>query len=150
MNASTAEARNRSEERRVLAGTLVGTTIEWYDLFIYAQAAAFVLAPLFFDPLAEENAPLAQIVSWASVGISFLFRPLGAIVIGHLGDKYGRKLMLVVTLLAMGLATTIIGLLPTYASIGVASPILLILMRIIQVFYACCEWGGDALMTYSQ
>jgi len=147
MNASSAEARRRSEERRVLAGTLVGTTIEWYDFFIYAQAAAFVLAPLFFEPLAEENPPLAQIVSWASVGISFLFRPLGAIIVGHLGDKYGRKLMLVVTLLAMGLATTIIGLLPTYASIGVAAPILLILMRIIQGLSAGGEWGGAALMS---
>ena len=114
--------------------------------FIYAQAAAFVLAPLFFEPLSEENAPLAQIVAWASVGVSFLFRPLGAIVIGHLGDKYGRKIMLVMTLLGMGLATTIIGLLPTYATIGVAAPILLILMRILQGFSAGGEWGGAALM----
>src|SRR5699024_1446945 len=74
---TTYNARMRSEERRVLAGTLVGTTIEWYDFFIYAQAAAFVLAPLFFEPLGEDNAGLAQIVSWASVGISFLFLPLG-------------------------------------------------------------------------
>src|SRR5699024_6056781 len=102
---TTSNARMRSEERRVLAGTLVGTTIESYDLFICAQAAAFVLAPLFFEPLAEDNAVLAQIVSWASVGISFLFRPLGAIIAGHLGDKYGRKLMLVVTLIGMGVAT---------------------------------------------
>lgn len=146
MSASTRDARQRSEERRVLAGTLVGTTIEWYDFFIYAQAAAFVLAPLFFEPLSEENAPLAQIVAWASVGVSFLFRPLGAIVIGHLGDKYGRKIMLVMTLLGMGVATTIIGLLPTYATIGVAAPILLILMRILQGFSAGGEWGGAALM----
>ncbi|GAA4477096.1 MFS transporter [Enteractinococcus fodinae] len=146
MSASTYDARQRSEERRVLAGTLVGTTIEWYDFFIYAQAAAFVLAPLFFEPLSEENAPLAQIVAWASVGVSFLFRPLGAIVIGHLGDKYGRKIMLVMTLLGMGVATTIIGLLPTYATIGVAAPILLILMRILQGFSAGGEWGGAALM----
>ena len=147
MSASTYDSRKRAEERRVLAGTLVGTTIEWYDFFIYAQAAAFVLAPLFFEPLAAESAALAQIVSWASVGISFLFRPLGAIVIGHLGDKYGRKLMLVLTLVGMGAATTIIGLLPTYASIGMAAPILLVVMRILQGFSAGGEWGGAALMS---
>src|SRR5699024_5250478 len=130
MTTSAHATRSRSEERRVLAGTLVGTTIEWYDFFIYAQAAAFVLAPLFFEPLAEDNPGLAQIVSWASVGISFLFRPLGAIIAGHLGDKYGRKLMLVLTLMGMGVATAAIGLLPTYAAIGVGAPILLIAMRI--------------------
>jgi len=143
---TTSNARMRSEERRVLAGTLVGTTIEWYDFFIYAQAAAFVLAPLFFEPLGEDNAGLAQIVSWASVGISFLFRPLGAIIAGHLGDKYGRKLMLVVTLIGMGVATAGIGLLPTYAAIGVGAPIMLILLRVLQGFSAGGEWGGAALM----
>ena len=147
MTTSAHATRSRSEERRVLAGTLVGTTIEWYDFFIYAQAAAFVLAPLFFEPLAEDNPGLAQIVSWASVGISFLFRPLGAIIAGHLGDKYGRKLMLVLTLMGMGVATAAIGLLPTYAAIGVGAPILLIAMRILQGFSAGGEWGGAALMS---
>ena len=140
-------ARRTREERKVLAGTLVGTTIEWYDFFIYAQAAAFVLAPLFFAPLAAENAPLAQVVSWASLGISFLFRPLGAIVAGHLGDKYGRKLVLVITLVGMGGATALIGLLPTHAVIGVWAPILLIFLRIVQGFSAGGEWGGAALMS---
>ncbi|MEF3119837.1 MFS transporter [Kocuria flava] len=135
------------EERKVLAGTLVGTTIEWYDFFIYAQAAAFVLAPLFFEPLAQENAGLAQVVAWASLGISFLFRPLGAVVAGHLGDKHGRKLVLVLTLVGMGAATMLIGLLPTYATIGVWAPILLILLRVIQGFSAGGEWGGAALMS---
>src|SRR5699024_5181575 len=119
MTTTTPRVRTRAEEHRVLAGTLVGTTIEWYDFFIYAQAAAFVLAPLFFEPLAADSPGLAQIVSWASVGISFLFRPLGAIVAGHLGDRYGRRLMLVVTLMGMGVATAAIGLLPTYAALGV-------------------------------
>src|SRR5690625_2697706 len=146
MTTTSHNGRTRAEERRVLAGTLVGTTIEWYDFFIYAQAAAFVLAPLFFEPLAADNAGLAQILSWASIGISFLFRPLGAVVAGHLGDKYGRKLVLVVTLIGMGGATTAIGLLPTYAAIGVGAPILLILMRILQGFSAGGEWGGAALM----
>ncbi|WFP16986.1 MFS transporter [Citricoccus muralis] len=139
--------RRTREEKKVLAGTLVGTTIEWYDFFIYAQAAAFVLAPLFFTPLGADNAALAQIVSWASLGISFLFRPLGAIIAGHLGDKHGRKVALVLTLVGMGVATALIGLLPTYAQIGIWAPILLILLRIVQGFSAGGEWGGAALMS---
>ena len=87
------------EEKKVLAGTLVGTTIEWYDFFIYAQAAGFVLAMLYFEPLGEESETLAQLVAWASVGISFVFRPLGAILAGWLGDRFGRKIVLVITLL---------------------------------------------------
>ncbi|MGO3362359.1 MAG: MFS transporter [Corynebacterium sp.] len=132
------------EQRRVLAGTLVGTTIEWYDFFIYAQAAAFVFAPLFFEPLGQST--LAQVISWATIGISFLFRPLGAVIAGHLGDKYGRKAVLVVTLFGMGFATALIGLLPTYETIGVAAPLLLILLRIMQGLSAGGEWGGAALM----
>jgi metabolite-proton symporter len=135
-----------AEERKVLAGTLVGTSIEWYDFFIYAQAAGLVLAPLFFAPLAESNPGLAQVLSFATIGISFLFRPLGAVVAGYLGDKLGRKKMLVFTLIMMGLATSLIGLLPTYAQIGIAAPILLILLRILQGFSAGGEWGGAALM----
>ncbi|PZP35464.1 MAG: MFS transporter [Kocuria rhizophila] len=134
------------EERKVLAGTLVGTTIEWYDFFIYAQAAAFILAAHYFNPLGEDNAALAQVVAWASLGISFLFRPLGAIVAGHIGDKYGRKITLVLTLFGMGAATTLIGLLPTYEQIGIAAPIILICLRILQGFSAGGEWGGAALM----
>nr|WP_314843039.1 MFS transporter [uncultured Microbacterium sp.] len=135
-----------AEERRVLASTLVGTSIEWYDFFIYAQAAGLVLAPLFLAPVAESNAGLAQVISFATIGISFLFRPLGAIVAGHLGDKIGRKKMLVFTLIMMGLSTSLIGILPTYAAIGVAAPILLIVLRILQGFSAGGEWGGAALM----
>ncbi|NOJ58702.1 MFS transporter [Arthrobacter sp. 260] len=134
------------EERKVLAGTLVGTTIEWYDFFIFAQLTATVLAGLFLTPLSESNAGLAQILSFALIGISFLFRPLGAIVAGHLGDRIGRKAVLVMTLLLMGGATALIGLLPTYAQIGMWAPILLILFRIIQGFSAGGEWGGAALM----
>ncbi|HRO28911.1 MULTISPECIES: MFS transporter [Micrococcaceae] len=147
-DAAVASPRGRTpEEKRVLAGTLVGTTIEWYDFFIYAQAAAFVLAPLFFAPLSADNPGLAQVVTWATLGISFLFRPLGAVVAGHLGDKHGRKLVLVITLIGMGGATALIGVLPTYAQIGIWAPILLLLMRIIQGFSAGGEWGGAALMS---
>ena len=141
-----ATGRMPAEERKVLAGTLVGTSIEWYDFFIYAQAAGLVLAPLFLAPVAETSPGLAQVLAFATIGISFLFRPLGAIVAGYLGDRMGRKRMLVFTLILMGLSTALIGLLPTYAAIGIAAPILLILLRILQGFSAGGEWGGAALM----
>ncbi|MGW9022201.1 MFS transporter [Leucobacter chromiiresistens] len=134
----------QAERRKVLAGTVVGTTIEWYDFFIYAQAAGAVFAALYFAPAGET---IGQIVAWASLGISFLFRPLGAIVAGHLGDRLGRKRMLVLTLVLMGLATALIGVLPTYAQIGVAAPVLLVLLRVLQGFSAGGEWGGAALMS---
>ncbi|GAA4921300.1 MFS transporter [Nesterenkonia rhizosphaerae] len=134
------------EEKKVLAGTLVGTTIEWYDFFIYAQAAGFVLAVLYFEPLGQESETLAQLVAWASIGISFLFRPLGAILAGWLGDRFGRKIVLVITLMGMGGATVLIGLLPTYAAWGMAAPILLITLRVLQGLSAGGEWGGAALL----
>ncbi|MBP3035499.1 MHS family MFS transporter [Arthrobacter sp. zg-ZUI100] len=148
MSNSTAalpNGRMTGEERKVLAGTLVGTTIEWYDFFIYAQAAGLVLATLYFGPVME--GPLGQVVSFATIGISFLFRPLGAVVAGHLGDKLGRKKMLVFTLLMMGASTALIGLVPTYAQIGIAAPILLVVLRILQGFSAGGEWGGAALLS---
>jgi len=134
------------EDRKVLAATLVGTAIEWYDYFIYAQAAGLVLGPLFFGPIARDNPGLAQLLSFATIGISFLFRPLGAAVCGHLGDRIGRKSMLVLTLLLMGASTAAIGLLPTYAQAGAVAPVLLIALRVLQGFSAGGEWGGAALM----
>ncbi|MEV4950556.1 MULTISPECIES: MFS transporter [Paenarthrobacter] len=136
----------KREERRVLAGTLVGTTIEWYDFFIFAQLTATLLAPLFLSPLEKSNPGVAQLLSFATIGISFLFRPLGAFVAGHLGDRLGRKAVLVMTLVMMGAATALIGMLPTYATIGVWAPILLITLRVVQGFSAGGEWGGAALM----
>ena len=138
--------RRSGEGKKVLAATLVGTAIEWYDFFIYAQAAGLVLAPLFFAPVAVQNPALSQILSFATLGISFLFRPLGAIVCGHLGDRFGRKLVLVMTLVLMGASTALIGLLPTYAQAGAWAPVLLILLRVLQGFSAGGEWGGAALM----
>ncbi|MDR6435948.1 MFS family permease [Paenarthrobacter nicotinovorans] len=137
---------SKREERRVLAGTLVGTTIEWYDFFIFAQLTATLLAPLFLSPLEKSNPGVAQLLSFATIGISFLFRPLGAFVAGHLGDRMGRKAVLVMTLVMMGAATALIGLLPTYATIGVWAPVLLITLRVVQGFSAGGEWGGAALM----
>ena len=134
------------EEKKVLAATLIGTAIEWYDFFIYAQAAGLMLGTLFFAPIARDNPGLSQVLSFATIGISFLFRPLGAIVCGYLGDKFGRKAVLVLTLILMGASTALIGLLPTYAQIGVWAPLLLVLLRIMQGFSAGGEWGGAALM----
>lgn len=134
------------EEKKVLAATLVGSTIEWYDYFIYAQIAGLVLAPHFFLPLSKDNPDLAQIISFATIGISFLFRPLGAMVCGQLGDRFGRKAVLILTLTLMGVSTSLIGMLPDYNQIGFWAPLMLIFLRILQGFSAGGEWGGAALM----
>lgn len=131
------------DERKVAYATIVGTTVEWYDFFIYAAAAGLIFKDLFFAPAGNT---LGTLLAFATVGISFLFRPFGAFLAGYLGDKYGRRIVLVTTLVLMGLATTCIGLLPTYASIGVMAPILLLVLRIFQGIAAGGEWGGAVLM----
>lgn len=131
------------ERRRVVAATTIGTAIEWYDYFLYAAIAGLVFNQLMFGPL---EGGLATIISFASVGLSFLFRPLGAFLAGHFGDKLGRRTVLMVTLFAMGGATTLIGLLPTYDTWGIWAPILLITLRIIQGISAGGEWGSAVLL----
>ena len=131
------------EMRRVAAATVIGTTVEWYDFFLYASAAGLVFNTLFFEPAGPK---FATIIAFASVGVSFLFRPLGAFLAGHFGDILGRKAMLVITLVLMGAATTLIGLLPTYSQIGIWAPVLLVLLRILQGLSTGGEWGGAALM----
>ncbi|MFB7893023.1 MFS transporter [Microbacterium sp. NPDC056044] len=131
-----------TDRRRVVFATVVGTTVEWYDFFIYATAVGLVFGQLFFAPLGANSA----IVAFATVGVSFLFRPLGAFLAGHFGDKYGRKVVLMWTLILMGAATALIGFLPTYEAIGVWAPILLVFLRIIQGISAGGEWGGAVLM----
>jgi MFS family permease len=150
MNASGASgshpagtAASERDRRRVVFATVVGTSVEWYDYFIYAAAAGLVFGELFFKPAGPG---FATILSFLTVGLSFLFRPLGAFLAGHLGDRHGRRIVLVLTLVLMGASTALIGLLPTYGTIGVAAPVLLILLRVLQGISAGGEWGGAVLM----
>jgi len=129
--------------RRVVIASFVGTTIEWYDFFLYGTAAALVFNQLFFtnlDPVAGTMA------SFATYAVGFFARPLGGIVFGHYGDKIGRKSMLVTTLMMMGVATALIGLLPTYNQVGIWAPVLLVILRFVQGFGVGGEWGGAVLM----
>ncbi|MGW2373237.1 MULTISPECIES: MFS transporter [Kitasatospora] len=128
---------------RVVAASLIGTTIEWYDYFVYGTAAALVFGKLFFpntDPLT------GTLLSFLTYAIGFAARPVGALVFGHFGDRVGRKKLLVVSLLLMGGSTTAIGLLPTYDSVGVAAPVLLTALRLVQGFALGGEWGGAVLL----
>src|SRR4051794_20017997 len=131
-----------ADRRRVVFATVVGTTVEWYDFFIYATAVGLVFGQLFFSDLGADS----LILGFATVGISFLFRPLGAFLAGHFGDRIGRKRVLMWTLILMGAATALIGLLPTSEVIGMGAPILLVLLRILQGISAGGEWGGAVLM----
>ncbi len=129
--------------RRVSLASFIGTTIEWYDYFLYGTAAALVFNQLFFpnvDPL------IGTLAAFATFAVGFVARPLGGAIFGHYGDRIGRKAMLVLTLLIMGIATFLIGLLPTYETIGIWAPILLVVLRLLQGFGVGGEWGGAVLM----
>ena len=129
--------------RMVALASFVGTTIEWYDFFLYGTAAALVFNRLFFPTFDPLTGTLAAFGTYA---VGFIARPIGGIIIGHYGDKIGRKSMLVLTLLIMGVATFLIGLLPTYESIGPWAAVLLVLLRLVQGFGVGGEWGGAVLM----
>jgi len=130
--------------RRIAAAASLGTLIEWYDFFLYGTASALILPKLFFP---EQSGAVGALLSFATFAMGFLIRPLGGVVFGHLGDRLGRKNVLVATLVLMGAATVGIGLLPTYGQIGGAAPILLVLLRLVQGFATGGEWSGAALMT---
>ncbi|WP_417219547.1 MFS transporter [Arthrobacter sp.] len=134
---------NFAQKRKVFAASAIGTTIEWYDFFIYSTSAALVFSSQFFSAMDPSTALLT---SMATIGVTFLARPLGSALIGHFGDKLGRKKMLVLTLGIMGGATFLVGALPTYAQVGVWAPVLLVLLRFAQGFSAGGEWAGAALM----
>lgn len=122
---------------------MVGTTIEWYDFYLYATAAALVLKPLFFPNVSSTAGTLASFATYAA---GFGARPIGAVIAGHLGDRMGRKAVLVGALLLMGVATAVIGVLPTYAEVGVLAPAALATLRVLQGLAAGAEWGGAALL----
>ncbi|GAA1810369.1 MHS family MFS transporter [Planosporangium flavigriseum] len=130
-------------KKGIFAASFIGTAIEWYDYYIFGTAAALVFGSLFFPKFS----PLAgTLAAFATFAVGFVARPLGAAVIGHFGDRIGRKSMLILTLVLTGGATFAIGLLPTYAAIGIAAPILLVLLRLIQGFAVGGEWGGAVLI----
>jgi MFS transporter, MHS family, shikimate and dehydroshikimate transport protein len=131
------------ELRRVVFGALVGTALEWYDFFIYGTAAALVFGRLFFP---QFDPAVGTLTAFATFAVAFLFRPLGGILFGHLGDRIGRRATLIVTTLVMGLSTGVIGLLPTYESIGLWAPALLVLMRVLQGLGAGAEFGGASTL----
>jgi metabolite-proton symporter len=130
--------------RRVIVASLVGTSLEWYDFFLYGTASALVFNKLFFPNF---DPTVGTLLAFATYAVGFVARPLGGIVFGHFGDRVGRKQVLVATLLIMGVATFLIGLLPTYATIGVAAPILLVALRFVQGLGLGGEWGGAVLMS---
>lgn len=144
MTASThSSTANPNSTARIIMASLVGTSIEFYDFYIFATAAALVLGPLFF-PGESEGAQLLS--AFASFSIAFIARPLGSALFGHFGDRIGRKSTLVASLLIMGLSTTLIGLLPTHAQIGFWAPLILCLLRFGQGIGLGGEWGGAALL----
>jgi MFS family permease len=132
------------DKRRILASAFVGTTIEWYDFYLYGTASALVFSTQFFS---GSSALVGVLGSFATFAVGFLARPLGGILAGHLGDRVGRKSLLVFSLLTMGIASTAIGLLPNYATIGGLSVVGLVLLRLLQGIATGAEWGGSALLS---
>ncbi|HEY2356506.1 MAG TPA: MFS transporter [Phenylobacterium sp.] len=144
MTATTAAApASPSTMRKVVLASMIGTTIEWYDFFLYGTAAALVFNKLFFpkaDPLT------GTMLAFATYALGFVARPLGGLVFGHFGDRIGRKQLLMMSLMLMGGSTVLIGLLPTFAQVGLLAPMALVLLRLVQGFAVGGEWGGAVLM----
>ena len=135
---------SRTQLRRAVLSSYLGSVIEYYDFLLYATASAIVFNKIFFpnlDPL------VGTVASFGTLATGYLARPLGGIVFGHFGDRIGRKKMLVLSMILMGVGTTLIGVLPTYAQVGVWAPILLVLLRVVQGIAVGGEWGGAALMS---
>ncbi|ROR99459.1 putative MFS family arabinose efflux permease [Raoultella terrigena] len=130
--------------RKLIIGSFLGNSLEWYDFFLYGTAAALVFGPLFFP--ATDDPLLGAFLALSGFAIGFIARPLGGIAFGHLGDKYSRKMTLIITLTLMGASTFLIGLLPTYEHIGILAPIALISLRFVQGVASGGEWGGGVLM----
>src|SRR5260370_20823988 len=137
-------SRKDSQPVRVALASLIGTAIEQYDFLIYTTSAALVFGPLFFDPRLSPLA--AQLSAFATLWVGFASRPVGGIVFGHFGGRLCRQRMLILTLLIMGIATFLVGCLPTYKDIGIIAPVLLVILRFAQGFAVGGEWGGAVLM----
>jgi MFS family permease len=144
MNTSQAQVVKRNHRRRAVLASTVGTTIEWYDFFLYGTAAALIFPKLFFP---GSSAYMGVLASFATLFVGFAARPVGAAIFGHYGDRVGRKATLVITLAMMGLATFLIGMLPSHATIGIFAPVLLTLLRLVQGIAVGGEWGGSVLMS---
>ena len=140
--AASAAGEPSQSTRRIALASMVGTTIEYYDYLIFGTAAALVFGQVFFPQLGGATGALAAL---ASLAVAFIFRPVGSVLFGHIGDRLGRKSTLIITLLLMGISTVGVGLLPSAASIGIAAPILLVLLRAFQGLAVGGEWAGAAL-----
>ena len=139
---SAAVSPPRGALRRVVTASIVGSTLEWYDFFLYATASALVIGPVFFP---GSDPAVSTLLSFASFGVGFMARPIGSIIFGSIGDKLGRRPALMATLVLMGLSTALIGVIPGYDSIGVAAPILLVLLRLLQGMGAGAELAGATI-----
>ncbi|MDH3008408.1 MFS transporter [Gordonia alkanivorans] len=144
MTDTTSPSFGTKQQKRAALASLVGTTVEWFDFFIYATAASLVFSTVFFPDLGDNVGLLA---SFATLGVAFLARPVGAFIFGHLGDRVGRRTTLIITLSVMGGSTGLIGLLPTWDAIGIWAPILLTSLRFLQGVAVGGEWGGAVLMS---
>ncbi len=133
--------------RRILASSFIGSAIEFYDFMLYAAASALVFAHVFFSDL---DPAIATVASFATLAAGYVARPLGGIIFGHFGDRLGRKGVLVVTMITMGIGTALIGVLPTYEQVGVIAPLMLVSLRVIQGFAVGGEWGGAMLIALEQ
>ena len=141
---TSANGDQQKNMRRVALTSLAGTSIEWYDFFLYGTAAAVIFPKAFFP---QDLPPMVLlIISFSTFAVGFIARPLGGVVFGHFGDQVGRKRTLVIALMMMGVATTLIGLLPTYQSIGIAAPLMLVALRFIQGLAVGGQWGGAMLL----
>lgn len=143
MSTSIRSTPNKAQPVRAALGSFLGTLIEWFDFYIYATASALIFSHVFFPGSSQLVGTLS---SFATLAVGFLARPLGGIIFGHLGDRFGRKYSLILTLFLMGASTVGIGLLPSYAQIGVMAPVLLVLLRVLQGIAVGGEWGGAVLL----
>ncbi|WP_048756495.1 MFS transporter, partial [Afipia felis] len=131
--------------KRVVFASLIGATVEWYDFFLYGTVAGIVFSKLYFP---TGDVFISTMLAYTTFAVGFIARPLGGVIFGHFGDRIGRKSMLIMTLMIMGIATLLIGLVPTYDQIGVWAPIALLILRVLQGLGLGGEWGGAVLMTY--